>query len=158
MQRFFGGSISYATDVMFTYPFSFKINGQNVGYFTESTQADGFDVVFDGLEEDTISNNLIEPYYTELVAAYKEIDGTYTLEEKVIYTELKENEGSYTIYIYKDNDHIQLLETKLNLTKEMIKENPINMNNYKDKASTVTYHFGIFNNMLYFDSSKITSE
>ena len=157
MQRFFGGSVSYTSDVSIVYPFSFRINGNNVGYLTESQEEDGFDVVFDGLEEDVISNNIVEPYYSELVAAYKEPDGTYRLEEKIIYTEVKEEQGIYTVYIFKDFEKTQIIETKTNQTKEMLANNPINIENYKDKASTITYHFGLYDKMLYFDSSTITN-
>lgn len=156
MQRFFGGSVQYSSDISLVYPFSFRINGNNVGYITE-VEEDGFDVVFDGLEEDIISSNIVEPYYSELVAAYKEPDGTYRLEEKIIYTDVKEEEGIYTVNIFKDYEKTQLIETKENQTKEMLANNPINIENYKDKASTITYHFGLFDKMLYFDSSTITN-
>lgn len=156
MQRFFGGSVQYSSDISLVYPFSFRINGNNVGYITEVDE-DGFDVVFDGLEEDIISSNIVEPYYSELVAAYKEPDGTYRLEEKIIYTDVKEEEGIYTVNIYKDYEKTQLIETKENQTKEILANNPINIENYKDKASTITYHFGLFDKMLYFDSSTITN-
>ena len=156
MQRFFGGSVQYSSDISLVYPFSFRINGNNVGYITEVDE-DGFDVVFDGLEEDIISSNIVEPYYSELVAAYKEPDGTYRLEEKIIYTDVKEEEGIYTVNIYKDYEKTQLIETKENQTKEMLANNPINIENYKDNASTITYHFGLFDKMLYFDSSTITN-
>ena len=156
MQRFFGGSVQYSSDISLVYPFSFRINGNNVGYITE-VEEDGFDVVFDGLEEDIISSNIVEPYYSELVAAYKEADGTYRLEEKIIYTDVKEEEGIYTVNIFKDYEKTQLIETKENQTKEMLANNPINIENYKDKASTITYHFGLFDKMLYFDSSTITN-
>ena len=39
----------------------------------------------------------------------------------------------------------------------MLVNNPINIENYKDKASTITYHFGLYDKMLYFDSSTITN-
>jgi len=35
MQRFFGGSVQYSSDISLVYPFSFRINGNNVGYITE---------------------------------------------------------------------------------------------------------------------------
>ena len=157
MQRFFGGSVLYTTDISLVYPFSFRINGQNVGYITKSEEHDGFEVVFDGLEEDTKTENIVEPYYSELAAAYKEPDGTYRLEEKIIYTEVKEDQGIYTVYIFKDFEKTQIIETKTNQTIEMLTNNPINIENYKDKASTITYHFGLFNKMLYFDNSTITN-
>ena len=99
---------------------------------------------------------LVKPFYADLVAAYKEVDGTYRLEEKIIYTRVEKKDEGYTIYLYKDYGQTQLIETKLNQTEEMLKENPIDIQNYKEKASTIKYHFGLFNNMLYFDSSEIS--
>ena len=180
MKRFFGGSVTYNTDVMLTYPFNFKINGQNVGYITESSEADGFDIVFYGLDEEKAKEEesstkegeessineveevplieLVKPYYAELVGAYKEPDGTYRLEENIVYTEVKEDDGVFTVYIFKDYEKTQILETKPNQTKEMLMNNPISIDNYKDRASKITYHFGLNNNVLYFESSKITYE
>lgn len=156
MQRFFGGNVTYNNAVTLTHPFSFKINGQNIGILTASTSG-GLDTIFDGVEEPK-PEELIKPYYAELVAAYKEVDGTYRLEEKIIFTRVeKKEDNTYTIYLYKDREQTQLIETKLNQTEEMLKESPISIKNYLEKASTIKYHFGIFNNMLYFDSSEMVS-
>ena len=89
MQRFFGGMVTYSNDVVITYTFSFQINGQNVGIMTYSEEYDGFDTVFDGIEEQETSSNLVEPYYAELTGAFKEPDGSYRLEEKVIFTDIQ---------------------------------------------------------------------
>lgn len=155
MQRFFGGNVTYSNDIVITYPFSFRINGQNVGIMTYSEKDDGFNTIFDGLEEAEPSKELIEPYYANLTAAYKEPDGTYRLEEKAIYTDTQKEGETYTIYIYKDPAHTILIETKPNQTEDMIKQNPIDIENYKEKASTITYIFKIYNSVLYFDSSTI---
>lgn len=155
MQRFFGGSVSYTNDITMTYAFRFKMDGKNVGEITASADGDGLDVAFNGLEG--ASPNPVKPYYGELVAAYKEPDGTYTLEEKVVYAEAKEEQGVYSIYIYGDPEKFNLIETKLNQTPETLQQNPISISQYLDRATTVTYHFAIFNSMLYFESSKITN-
>ena len=155
MQRFFGGNVTYSNDIVITYPFSFRINGQNVGIMTYSEKDDGFNTVFDGLEEIDTPTELIEPYYARLTAAYKEPDGTYRLEEKAVYTDTQKDGENYTIYIYKDPAHTVLIETKTNQTENMIKQNPINIEDYKETASTITYIFKIYNSVLYFDSSTI---
>lgn len=155
MQRFFGGSVSYNNNVTLTYPFSFSINGQNVGIMTPNTTNGGLDTIFDGQELPKESAELVKPFYADLVAAYKEADGTYRLEEKIIYTRAEKKEDGYTIYLYRDYGQTQLIETKLNQTEEMLKTNPIDIKNYKEKGATIKYHFGLFNNMLYFESSTI---
>ena len=156
MQRFFGGKVTYNNSVTLTYPFSFSINGQNVGIMTPNATTGGLDTIFDGVEKPKEETDVVQPYYYALTAAYKEPDGTYKLEEKVIYTRVEEKEGTYIIYLYKDYAQTSLIETKLNQTKETLQTTPIDIKNYKDKASTVTYHFGLYNNMLYFESSEIS--
>ncbi len=159
MKRFFGGEVTYSENAVITYPFSFRINNQNVGIMTYSEEKGGFETIFDGLEEDIVDNSIVKPYYTELVNAYKEPDGSYKLVEKVIYTVTEQVGETYTVYIYKDYAHTMLIETKTNQTAEMLKNYPIELEDYKDKASTVTYLFKIDDDdyTLYFDSSSITT-
>lgn len=157
MQRFFGGQVSYSNNSVITYPFSFQINGQNVGTLTYSIDRDGFDTIFNGLEEDITEEKTVEPYYTELVSATKKADGTYELQEKVIYTETTIADNMYKIEIYKDYEHTMLLETRQNITEEQVKEDPVTIEKYKDRAATITYHFKLNGNVLYFDSSEISN-
>jgi hypothetical protein len=156
MQRFFGERVSYSSKVSFNYPFNFKVNNKNVGFIT-SSETDGYDVVFNAVEGN-IPSDLVEPYYTQLVAAYKETDGTYRLEEKVIYTRLEKNNNTYNVYLYRDYNQTKLIETLTNETDATLKKNPLRIDNYLSKAATITYHFGLYNNMLYFESSKISTE
>ena len=44
MQRYFGNKVTYATNSVITYPFSFRINNQNVGVLTYSIEDDVFKV------------------------------------------------------------------------------------------------------------------
>ena len=158
MERFFGSKVTYATNSVITYPFSFRINNKNVGVMTYSVEKDGYNTVFTGLEEDVVSDKVVEPYYTKLVKAIKNgKDGSLELQEKVIYTDVQENNGVYTIGIYQDYQHTVLLETKQNLTAEQLKQNPITIDSYQEKASTVKYLFKLNNTIYYFDSSTITS-
>ena len=156
MTRFFGSKVTYSTEDTITYPFSFRINGQNVGTMKFSKKDKGFATVFDGYEEDVSEVSGVKDYYTELTAAYKELDGTYTLEEKIIYTELvKNDDDTYNLSIYKDYEHKSLLETKNNLTGEDLKDYKVDIRSYKNKTSTITYRFGLNLNTLYFESSTI---
>ena len=156
LKRFFGNKVTYSLSQPITYPFNFRINGQNIGIMTPTSTTGGYDAIFDGVE-DNLETDLVEPFYTELVAAYQEVDGTYRLEEKVVYTKLEKNGDSYNVYLYKDYAKTMLIETMTNQTEEMLKQNPIQLTRYQDKASTIKYHFGLSNNMLYFESSEIVT-
>ena len=156
MQRFFGGKVSYTYTDTFAYPFSFRINGQNVGTMTPNERGDGMSVVFDGYEPD-VEEAIVEPFYADLVEAYKQSDGTYRLVEKAVYTKVDaKGNGYFDVSIYRDPAHTLLIETKQNQNEAIMKANPISAATYSDKAATITYHFGLYNSMLYFDKSEIT--
>ena len=157
MQRFFGGKVSYNYTDSFSYPFSFRINGQNVGIMTPSERQDGMEVVFDGYDPD-VEPAAVEPFYANLVEAYKEPDGTYRLVEKAIYTKKEDiGNGYYDVSIYRDPARALLIETKQNQTDATMKANPLSALTYAEQASTITYHFGLYNNnALYFEKSEIT--
>lgn len=156
MQRFFGGKVTYNYTDSFAYPFSFSINGQNVGNFTPPERSTGMEVVFDGFQPD-LEESIVEPFYAELVEAYKESDGTYRLVEKAIYTKVEDKgNGYFDVSIYRDAAHTLLIETKQNQNNATMLANPISASTYRDKASTITYHFGLYNSMLYFDRSEIS--
>ncbi len=156
MQRFFGGNVSYTYTDTFAYPFSFRINGQNVGTMTPTERGDGMTVVFDGYEPD-VEEAVVEPFYADLVEAYKQSDGTYRLVEKAVYTKVDaKGNGYFDVSIYRDPAHTLLIETKQNQNEAIMRANPISAATYSDKAATITYHFGLYNSMLYFDKSEIT--
>lgn len=161
MQRFFGSKVNFSTDSIITNTFDFKINDKNVGTMTYSAVDDSYDIVFTELQEPA-TQNVVEPFYAKLVRATRiGKDNSLELEEKVIYTVAQEVDGIYTIGIYKDYQHTILLETKQNLTAEQLKENPIKIDDYVDKAATVKYTFKLnkvayYNNTIYyFDNSTI---
>ena len=156
MQRFFGNKVTYSPIKELKYTFNFLINSQNTGTLKYSEDDKTYSIVFDEYEDDVKEKEGIQPYYAELTGAYKELDGTYTLEEKVIYPDLVKNEdNTYTLSIYKDYEHKLLIERKNNLSEDDIKDYEIKMSNYKTKASTITYKFGLNGNTLYFESSSI---
>lgn len=158
MQRYFGNKVTYATNSVITYPFSFRINSQNVGVMTYSIEKDAFLTVFTGLEENIVDESIVKPYYTKLVKATRNgIDGSLTLDEKIIYTDSSEENGIYTVHIYKDYEHKNLIETKQNITKEELLEQPILVDRYEEKATTIHYVFKLNNMNYYFDSSRMTN-
>lgn len=155
MKRFFGDKVSFKEDCEITYAFSFRINSENVGTLTYSKADKGYNTVFDGLQENYVSTNIVEPYYAELVGATENADGTLVLKEKIIYTTIEEQNGIYTVKIYNDYAHNNLIETKQNLTAEQLKANPIDVKDYENKASTVQYNFDLDFTNYYFAGSTI---
>ena len=151
MKRFFGSDVTYSKNSVITYPFDFKLAGQNIGIFTYLESDDVYEVVFDGVEE---KEYIIDPYYGELVEAYKEPDGSYKLIEKVVFTKVEKQENTYTVSIYGDYNHTVLLDTKTGLNEESVKK-AVDVSTYLDKAQTVTYLFGLDGTMLHFSSSSI---
>ena len=157
MKRFFGEKVEYSRDISYTYPFSFAMNGKNVGIISSSA-SDGYDIVFSKVEGN-LPKDLVEPFYAKLVGAYREPDGTYRLEEKVIFTQLTMNQnGTYTVAIYKDYNHTQLIDTLTNESETSLKQDPITVDSYLERALTIQYHFAIYDSMLYFESSKFVTE
>ena len=156
MKRFFGSNVKYKEDCEITsYPFSFRINGENVGTLVYSKKDKGYNTTFNGLEEDYKSTEVVEPYYTELSEAIENADGTIELKEKIIYTSLVEENGAYTLTIYKDYAHNNVIETKQNLTLDQIKADPIDIKDYEKKASTISYKFDLDFTSFYFGGSTI---
>lgn len=156
MKRFFGPNINYSTDTEITYAFSFSSGGKNIATLTYNPTTQCFDIIF----KDTSKNKettLVEPYYAKLTDAYQSSDGTLTLKEKIIYTDAKVNtDGTYNITIYKDYNHTEQIDIKQNYSQELLKSNPITIEDYSNKASTITYTFKTYNNTYYFESSTIS--
>ncbi len=153
LERYFGPSVSVPDNATLPYTFQFSIGGKNSGTLTKA-ETDGYNVVFEKREENIVPD-LVEPFYGELIKAYQETNGTYRLEEKVIYTRVEKNSNYYTVYIYGDYNQTKLLETLTNQTETSLKADPIKVDRYVDKAATISYHFNLDNNKLYYDSSKI---
>lgn len=156
MRRFFGAQVTYTTDdTEITYPFSFRINGQNVGTLKYSKTRKGYETTFDGFQGDIKSTDLVEPYYAKLTKAEQNLDNTIVLTEKIIYTTVEEENGLYNITIYRDYDKTKPIEKRSGITKEQLQNNPIKIDNYLANAGTIQYKFDINISTYYFASSKI---
>ena len=156
MKRFFGAQVTYTTDdTEITYPFSFRINGQNVGTLKYSKTRKGYETVFDGFQDDIKSTDIVEPYYAKLTRAEQNLDNTIVLTEKIIYTTVEEENGLYNITIYKDYDKTKPIEKRTGITLEQLQNNPIKIDNYLANAGTIQYKFDINISTYYFASSKI---
>lgn len=153
MEYFFGKDVKYSTDIVVQYPFSFSIDDKNVGTMKYDSETDSFLTTF-VKEEKVLEENIIDPYLGKLVEAYKEVDGGYRLVEKVIYVDIKEqSDGKYEVTISKDYNHKKNIKTSVDQTEEDIKK--IKVDDYIDKAATITYNFKLNGNILYFYSSEI---
>ena len=184
MVRYFGPEVSFSTEGTYSHPFSFTINGQNIGFLSYSNENDEYKVYFDGFQdldkkegedssddedndatttdvetgEETKTTNkvYVDPFYTKLVSATKLKDNTLILKEKVVYVKEESNGGNYTLYITRDFDNNNLIETKPNLSEAELQTMNIDINNYIDSAATVTYTFKVNDGVYYFYSSEIT--
>ena len=155
IKRFFGDGVVYATDDI-TYPFSFRINDQNVGIMKYSTSKRAYETVFDGLQEDIKSTEKIEPYYAKLVSAEQNLDNSITLKEKIIFTELEQVGETYMLTVYKDYDKTNIISRKQDITLEQLEKNPIKVDDYINICATIEYTFPVgLSNNYYFASSKI---
>ncbi len=156
LPRFFGNDPGFTPPAKMTYKFGFKINDLSVAEFTFSEDEQIYNVVFN--KEESKKEELVKPFYTKLTSALKKADGTLILTEKVIYATSEKADDTYNVKIFKDYGHTTTIMENRGLTEEQVKTNPISIDNYLEKAATVTYTFGVnkINRNYYFDSSTIT--
>ena len=155
MERFFGKNVSYSTDIALNYPFTFSINGQNIGIMKYNEEESGYDTILKGISQE--KEYIVEPYYGKLTDAYKEKDGSYRLVEKVLYIDLVKNDNNkYDVTIYKDYEHTDVIDTLKDQEETDLLN--IKLSDYVKKGATVTYIFKVNGNVLYFDSSSIQSK
>ena len=160
MQRYFGPDVSFSPNVEMSHAFNFSINDQNIGYISYSDENDEFHVYFDGYQDlEVRDSGGAVPFFTKLVSAVKLKDNTLILKEKVVYVKQEESNGSYTLTITKDYNHSNVIETRPNMDKDEVENFQLDMNQYSDKASTITYTFKVnnSNNQYYFSNSEITA-
>lgn len=157
------GHLTYSSDSDEYHVYFEGYQNLETGEFTENTNTskDGEkEVEIDAqTNEETNSeenaNVSIDPYYGKLISATKLRDNTLILKEKIVYAKLENTGNSYSIYVTKDFDHNNLIETKPNLSKSDVFNFHLDMNNYMDKATTVSYTFKVDNNIYYFSNSEI---
>lgn len=155
MKRFFGENAVFADETEFTHIFDFE-NKKQQAKFKYKESDEGYEVTFEDLKEN--QEKLVKPYYRQLTSATKKADGSLIVNEKVIYTLVEETNKVYKVNIYKDYEHSNLIETRQNLSEEDLKTNPVTMDKYIDKATTISYTFKLnSDNTYYFASSEINS-
>lgn len=151
MQLFFGPNVKYKNDLTISYPFSFRINGMNVGNMKYSENRGGFETTFTTFQADIKKEDITNNIEGELVKAYSDAKNKLYLEEKVVYiTQTKNPDNTYKIDIYKDNNKTILVDTK---TVSNLEEK-IDLSKYNN-TTTIKYSFGLNGSVYYFESSEI---
>ena len=153
MKIYFGPNVSYTPEAQITHPFTFRINGMNVATMTYNSSRDGYDTVFTSYQE-LDDGNPVSPVYGQLINALVTADGSVILQERVVYTELRTDNGNFALDIYKDPKKTTLLETKENLTEKDLYQLYIDISSYPSTA-IIEYTFGLNNGICYFKSSRI---
>lgn len=151
MQLFFGPNVKYKNDLSLAYPFSFRINGMNVGEMKYSENRGGFETTFTTFQADIKKEDITNNIEGELLNAYSDAKNKLYLEEKVVYiTQTKNPDNTYKIDIYKDNNKTILVDTK---TVSNLEEK-IDLSQYNN-TTTIKYTFGLNGSVYYFESSEM---
>lgn len=160
MKEFFGPNVKYNYENSLTYTFLFSKEGKNVGKMTYNQTNGAYDIVFGSYLDNIKNDKLVKDYYTKLYKAYILDDNTLRIEEKIIFTTLTQssnyNGELYSLAIYKDNAHNNLIEQKASMNKDEIIALNLSVDNYINKAATVSYYFKVNGTNYYFDHSTIS--
>lgn len=146
MYNFFGDDFNYSVDTPVTIAVNFAVNGYNSGVMSYDSASDSFLVKFDSVSAGG-SSMAVNPYLYKLESALREgKTDNIIIKEKVVFTDVKqytdESEtliDQYDCGVYRDFARTNLLEKKTGVTKTQL--SMLNIENYKDNASTVTYTF-----------------
>ena len=164
MNKFFGPKIEYSSEGNNVITFDFSIENSNVGTMTYDLNRDAFATTFSGYNNDLVDENIIKPYYSELVSAVSRSDGVIEMKERVVYTNAVQNRDgygnlidNYSLSIYRDPGKTMLIETRNNLTLDALKQYPMSIDNYINQSSVITYTFKKQSSGYYFESSEIES-
>ncbi len=163
MEDFFGEDVTYNYEGEIPFAANFTVDGFNAGLLRYDDLSDSFLINFDRNSDLTAESVPIKPVYGELVSAIRMAKtSNIVLKEQVIFTQYVEHKGATeeeeSTYDYKvcaDYDCSNVLEEKVGITKAQYYNNPIELSDYKDKATTITYtFFKDSNNEFHFLSSE----
>ena len=160
MKKFFGSNVTYENVKEYEYSLDYNENIRYVAILTYNDENKGYDTILTQINKKNIREEdkvYVQPFYTKLVNAYLHKDQTIELKEKVIYTKVEKIDELYTIKVYSDHNLQNEIEIRNNLTESQMKSSVFNLDEYSDKASTVTYTFKIESGKYYFESSVITN-
>lgn len=149
MEDFFGEGVSYNYDTEIPIGVNFTVNGYNAGNLRYDSTSDSFLIKFNENSDLSVETSPIKPYYGQLVSAIRKAETNHIiLKEKVIFTKVTVNEAktddadtTYNYSICADYECNEVLETKTGVTKSQYYNDPIEIDDYEDKATTITYTF-----------------
>lgn len=177
MNRFFGPDVTYTKEGEISNTFKFRIDGKDTGLVRYNSNKAEFEISLSELRETSTSDSFIDDAYYYLDDAYSYSDGRLVLVEKIIYTKLVENkDGSSDVYLYSDYDRQNTIGTINGVTKDSVNSNVVNetddttiiadkyankptifnMEDYKDKAGTITYNLKLGSYGYYFVNSEVS--
>lgn len=151
---YFGPNASYKEYPTITYPFTFYINKMNVGTMKYNSVRDGYDTTFTANQSLAEKKNTIDPAYGQLISAIRTADGSIILQERVVYTTLRTDNGLFAVDIYEDPERQKLLETKGQLSESDLYQFDVSITGYAT-TSIVEYTFALSGQTLYFEKSRI---
>ncbi|MBR3211067.1 MAG: hypothetical protein IKF71_03925 [Bacilli bacterium] len=154
LKLYFGQNATCNPEPQITFPFFFYINQKNEGKLTYNQESAGYDVIFDSRYDFDSQKNTIEQVYGKLISALRQPTGSVVLQERVVYTELRTDNGSLAVDIYKDPDKTEKLDTITGLTEETLSNFQVDFSKYPSTA-IVEYTFGNNGQNLYFSHSRI---
>lgn len=149
MREFFGNSVTYDQNEVIVCEFSFDMPEGSQGTLKYLNNSNGYNTTFTNGDGTVPTKN----HYAKLVSAEKN-NTKLILKEKIVYINAINNNNLYDIEIYNDYNKTRLLETIKNVSDL---DNAVDIENYIDRASTITYTFKESKGDYYFVSSKITN-
>lgn len=163
MKRFFGSSITYKKENSLDCILEFNDEAIYGATLTYSVENKGYDTVLkkdykkEENEEKKDVKDYVKPFYTKLYKASLFENDAIELQEKIVYTKVKEQNDLYTIEVYGDFRYQNLIEKRNNLTESQLKNSVFNLNEYQDTAATVYYTFKVEEGIYYFDNSLVAN-
>lgn len=168
MEDFFGDGVTYNYEGEIPFAANFTVDGNNAGLLRYDSTSDSFLINFDRKSDLTAETVPIKPVYGELVSAIRMAKtSNIILKEHVIFTQYvehpgepvaegeEENDPTYDYKVCADYECTNVLEEKKGVTKAEYYNNPIELADYKDHATTITYtFFKDSNNEFHFLSSE----
>ena len=171
MEDFFGDGVTYNYEGEIPFAANFTVDGYNAGLLRYDSNSDSFLIDFDRNSDLTAETVPIKPVYGELISAIRMAKtSNIIIKEQVIFTQYVEHKGEVTVnedgeevdenttYDYKicaDYECSNVLDSKTGITKAQYYNDPIELADYKDHATTITYtFFKDSNNEFHFLSSE----
>ena len=168
MEDFFGEDVTYNYEGEIPFAANFTVSGYNAGLLRYDSTSDSFLINFDRNSDLTAETVPIKPVYGELVSAIRMAKtSNIVIKEQVIFTQYVEHkkevaegdeevEPTYDYKVSADYNCSNVLDSKTGVSKSQYYNNPNDLADFKDKATTITYtFFKDSNNEFHFLSSEL---